>query len=83
MLIQYLDDHPDAQVAGRGPRTTATCGTVSALDGLYKLARAQFDTDAGFADRARRRVVTLQAGDEATLAVLARAGGPSRRRRSR
>ena len=42
--------------------------TVSALDGLYRAARAEFDADPAFADRARARVVALQAGDEATLA---------------
>jgi len=68
MLIQYLDDHPDAKWRAED-LDDGDLGTVSALDGLYKLARAQFDTDAEFADRARRRVVTLQAGDEATLAV--------------
>ena len=42
--------------------------TVSALDELYRAARAEFDADPAFADRARVRVVALQAGDEATLA---------------
>ena len=41
--------------------------TVSALDGLYRVARTEFDADPAFADRARARVVALQAGDEATL----------------
>jgi arginyl-tRNA synthetase len=31
---------------------------------FYQAARAKFDADAGFADRSRRRVVQLQAGDE-------------------
>ncbi|MGN2639221.1 arginine--tRNA ligase [Nocardia takedensis] len=61
MLIQYLDEHPD-----RPWRSGES--TVSALDGLYKAARARFDTDLAFADRARARVVALQSGDEATTA---------------
>ena len=65
MLIQYLDEHPD--VAWRSADVGAG-SAVSALDDLYRTARAAFDTDPGFADRARTRVVALQAGDEATLA---------------
>ncbi len=34
---------------------------------FYQAARAKFDTDPAFADRSRRRVVQLQAGDEQTL----------------
>ncbi len=51
MLIQYMDEQ-------RG---------TAALDQLYRAARARFDADADFADRCRRRVVALQAGDPATL----------------
>ena len=40
---------------------------MSALDGLYRVARAQFDADEAFADRSRAWVVALQAGDEATV----------------
>ena len=71
MLIQYLDEHPDAQwrhsdlAAGE---VESGASTVSALDGLYRVARAQFDADEAFADRSRARVVALQAGDEATVA---------------
>ncbi|HWN32650.1 MAG TPA: arginine--tRNA ligase [Pseudonocardia sp.] len=68
MLIEYIDGHPDAKWRA-GDLEDGDLGTVSALDGLYKLARAEFDANPEFADRARRRVVTLQAGDEATLAV--------------
>ena len=70
MLIQYLDEHPDAQwrhsdlAAGE---VESGASTVSALDGLYRVARAQFDADEAFADRSRARVVALQAGDEATV----------------
>jgi arginyl-tRNA synthetase len=39
------------------------------LDALYKASQAASTADPGFADRARRRVVALQSGDEDTLAV--------------
>src|SRR5699024_125101 len=66
MLIQYLDEHPEAtwradELTGESP--------VAALDNLYKAAREQFDSDPDFADRARTRVVALQSGDEPTLEV--------------
>jgi arginyl-tRNA synthetase len=41
--------------------------SVGDLDGFYKAARARFDADPEFADRARKRVVALQAGDPETL----------------
>ncbi|GAA2496809.1 arginine--tRNA ligase [Nocardia seriolae] len=65
MLIQFIDENPDR------PWRAGEIGdeaTVSALDNLYKIARARFDTDPGFAARARTRVVALQTGDAATLA---------------
>jgi arginyl-tRNA synthetase len=65
MLIQYLDEHPDA--AWHHDQLADGTSTVSALDGLYRTARATFDTDPAFAGRARARVVALQAGDEATI----------------
>ncbi|MFE3187430.1 arginine--tRNA ligase [Nocardia sp. NPDC059240] len=65
MLIQYIDEHPEqpwrADDLGTG-------STVSALDGLYRAARAAFDADPTFAQRARTRVVALQAGEAATVA---------------
>src|SRR5207248_4167643 len=42
---------------------------IADLDTLYLEARTRFDGDPSFADRARQRVVLLQAGDETTLAV--------------
>jgi arginyl-tRNA synthetase len=39
---------------------------------FYQSARAKFDTDPTFADRSRRRVVELQAGDEQTLRLWRR-----------
>ncbi|HEX7658957.1 MAG TPA: arginine--tRNA ligase [Pseudonocardiaceae bacterium] len=65
MLIQYLDEHPDA--AWHHDQLAEGASTVSALDGLYRAARAEFDADPAFADRARARVVALQGGDAATV----------------
>ncbi|MET8798227.1 arginine--tRNA ligase [Nocardia sp. NPDC004568] len=65
MLIQHIDEHPDQ------PWRTddlAEGSSVSALDSLYKAARAAFDADPAFADRSRTRVVALQNGDEPTVA---------------
>ena len=66
MLIQYLDEHPDA--AWHHDDLSGKTSAVSALDGLYKAARKDFDADPAFADRSRTRVVALQSGDPATLA---------------
>ena len=65
MLIQYLDEHPEA--VWRHDQLPPGDSPVSALDGLYRSARAMFDSDPDFADRARTRVVALQNGDKATL----------------
>jgi arginyl-tRNA synthetase len=67
MLIQYLDEHPDA--AWHHDQLTDGTSTVCALDRLYRAARAAFDADPAFAGRARARVVALQAGDPATVAA--------------
>ena len=58
MLIEHLLDVEGD--AGSG---------ISDLNEFYQRAREKFDTDEGFADRARRRVVLLQGGDEPTLAL--------------
>lgn len=60
MLVQYLDEQPDA---------IWRHGGVAALDQLYRAARARFDADDAFAGRSRTRVVALQSGDPATIAV--------------
>jgi len=65
MLIQYLDDHPEA--TWHHDQLTEGTSTVSALDNLYRAARASFDADPAFAERARARVVALQAGNEDTI----------------
>jgi arginyl-tRNA synthetase len=66
MLIQYLEEHPEA--SWHHDQLSAGTSTVSALDDLYRAARAAFDADPAFAERARARVVALQAGDEDTIA---------------
>jgi arginyl-tRNA synthetase len=59
MLIEHLLDvgegSPDAATLRTDPNT------------FYQAARAKFDGDPVFADRARQRVVLLQGGDPATL----------------
>ncbi|WP_130796818.1 arginine--tRNA ligase [Streptomyces otsuchiensis] len=70
MLIQYIDENP--QLAWRGAElgdAQAAGSAVSALDQLYRDARKVFDADPAFKERAQRRVVGLQSGDEETLAA--------------
>jgi arginyl-tRNA synthetase len=57
MLIEHLLD-----VGQGGPRAN-----MGELSEFYRAARAKFDQDPAFADRARQRVVSLQAGDAETL----------------
>ncbi len=61
LLLEHLFDE---QQAG-----TAADLAPSAISDFYKAARKKFDADPSFADRARARVVQLQSGDEATLAL--------------
>ncbi|MDT0346175.1 arginine--tRNA ligase [Streptomyces litchfieldiae] len=67
MLIQYLSEHPEASWRNKEVDPSTTAGAVSALDALYREARAEFDADPDFKARAQRRVVALQAGDEETV----------------
>jgi arginyl-tRNA synthetase len=61
ILIQYLNEHPEFDPAELD---------LDALDDLYKVARLpRMSSDPGWIPRAKARVVALQAGDEATLAV--------------
>jgi arginyl-tRNA synthetase len=60
MLIEHLADVGDDAAERRG-------ASVSDLTEFYQAAREQFDADPGFAERSRRRVVALQAGDPETL----------------
>jgi arginyl-tRNA synthetase len=59
MLIEYLldvgEDSPDAALLRTDPNA------------FYQAARRKFDSDAGFVERARKRVVDLQGGDPGTL----------------
>jgi arginyl-tRNA synthetase len=57
MLIEHLLDVGEAHAQA----------DMGELSSFYRAARAKFDSDAGFADRARQRVVMLQAGDARTL----------------
>ena len=57
MLIEHLLD-----VGESGARAS-----MGELSDFYRAARAKFDSDPKFADRARERVVLLQAGDARTL----------------
>nr|WP_269781547.1 arginine--tRNA ligase [Nocardia bovistercoris] len=68
MLIQYIDEHP-RQRWHHGEFADDPDATIGALDAVYRRARAAFDADSAFADRARARVVALQAGDPDTLRV--------------
>jgi arginyl-tRNA synthetase len=43
--------------------------SIRDLNAFYQAARAKFDAEPAFAERARHRVVLLQGGDEATLAL--------------
>jgi arginyl-tRNA synthetase len=66
MLIQYLFEHPE--ITQHGAEGESGTAAMSRLNALYRDARATFEGDADFADRARSRVVALQAGDPETLA---------------
>jgi arginyl-tRNA synthetase len=59
MLIEHLLDIGEAEAAHEL--------SVGDLGGFYQAARAAFDADERFRDRARARVVALQRGDEQTL----------------
>lgn len=58
MLIEHLLDIGEAQAADHL--------SLGDLDGFYKQARAKFDADDEFKERARARVVMLQTGDGET-----------------
>src|SRR6185369_8350564 len=57
MLIEHLLDVGE----------DAAESSMSELKVFYQAARKKFDEDPAFADRSRKRVVLLQAGDAATL----------------
>ena len=58
MLIEHLADLGEEEAAAEL--------SLGDLEAFYRQAKVKFDGDDEFADRARRRVVALQAGDEAT-----------------
>ena len=58
MLIEHLVD--------LGEEDALRTLTIGDLDGFYRQARAKFDEDDAFRERARQRVVALQAGDPET-----------------
>jgi arginyl-tRNA synthetase len=60
MLIEHLVDLGQGETGGAG-------SDVGELSEFYRNARVKFDNDPQFAERARRRVVLLQAGDAHTL----------------
>jgi arginyl-tRNA synthetase len=69
MLIQYLFEHGMSSVQREGPVAGSSAEeSVSRLNQLYRDSRKKFDSDEAFAERARARVVALQAGDSDTLA---------------
>jgi arginyl-tRNA synthetase len=68
MLIEHLLDIGVAETSAEGPTTGHADPSIADLGAFYREARAKFDSDPAFADRARRRVVLLQSGDRPTLA---------------
>ncbi|MGP3971041.1 arginine--tRNA ligase [Streptomyces sp. 6N223] len=70
MLIQHILERP-----GWDWRTEG----VSALQALYRSAQEAFNADPAFKERAQRRVVALQAGDEESTAVWREIVGESQR----
>ncbi len=65
MLIQYLLEHShDNLNLGQGE---SGIEAISRLNALYRAGRQEFDSDPEFAERARLRVVALQAGDPQTV----------------
>ncbi|HEY1687736.1 MAG TPA: arginine--tRNA ligase [Solirubrobacteraceae bacterium] len=61
MLIEHLLDEGGAELADEH--------AIGDLGDFYKAARVKFDGDEEFAERSRRRVVSLQGGDEETLTL--------------
>jgi arginyl-tRNA synthetase len=63
MLLEHLIDVGGDQTQGHA---------LADLNRLYQGAKARFDADPAFAERARKRVVKLQAGDAESLAFWRR-----------
>ena len=63
MLVQYIrEEMPEAL---ENPESFE----IASLEDFYRAAKKRFDDSEEFADRARKAVVDLQSGDEATLAI--------------
>jgi len=58
MLLEHFVDEGDAY---------STESSIGELNAFYQEARGKFDGDPAFQERARRRVVALQSGDDATI----------------
>lgn len=69
MLIQYLVEHSEVNWRNTELDQAGREDATSVLDDLYRAARAEFDADEAFKERAQQRVVALQAGDEETVAA--------------
>lgn len=67
MLIQYLIENPGELAPADGSVDVDGEQAMSNLNRVYKASRAVFDSDEGFKERARKRVVALQSGDKETL----------------
>jgi len=65
MLLEYTRE------LGWDPAAPEPVGqhSIADLNAFYQQARARFDGDPAFADRARQRVVALQGGDEESLSL--------------
>lgn len=66
MLIEHLDETGQIEQDNVGDLTK-----------LYKESKARFDAEPDFAERAKKRVVALQGGDEKTLAAWQKLVGQS------
>ncbi|MGY0235057.1 arginine--tRNA ligase [Longispora urticae] len=75
MLLELMLEQPERWAV---PVHESGSQAIARLNVLYRDARARFTTDPIFADRARTRVVALQAGDPATLEAWADIVGESK-----
>jgi len=66
MLIEYLERH----AGGRLTDPAGQLGPISDQEALYRAAKAEFDSDPEFAERARKHVVNLHKHDPYTCGIL-------------
>ncbi|MCF6526283.1 arginine--tRNA ligase [Streptomyces sp. JJ36] len=74
MLTQYLIEHPheldhESDAAAGDGEAAEGSAAMARLNRLYRASKVLFDSDEGFKQRARDRLVLLQSGDEETLAL--------------